>query len=179
MTENEEGVVDGQVGADIEPDDEVSAGAAGAPADLQEELARLNDRHLRLAAEFDNYRKRAQTQLGESSVRAQAQLVGTLLDVLDDLRRVVGVDREASSAESVIQGVSLVERKLVQLLEEAGLEEIQPEGAAFDPNLMEALQRTAAESEEDDDTVDQVFQRGYRFRGHLVRPARVSVRKYE
>ena len=146
---------------------------------LRSELDELNDRHLRLAAEFDNYRRRAQTQLGEAGVRAQASLVEALLDVLDDFERVTSLDPEAASVESVLEGVAMVERKLTRVLEEAGLEELDPEGAPFDPNVMEAMTRVPAESPDDDDVVDQVLQRGFRFGGHLVRPARVSVRKYE
>ena len=147
--------------------------------ELRQELELLNDRHLRLAAEFENYRRRSQAQLMESGTRAQASLVGNLLDALDDLGRVTSIDPEAATVESVLEGVALVERKLFQLLQDAGLEELDPVGAPFDPNVMEAMARVPAESEGDDDTVEQVFQRGFRFGGHLVRPARVSVRKLE
>ena len=147
--------------------------------ELRQELEFLNDRHLRLAAEFDNYRRRSQAQLGESGTRAQASLIGRLLEALDDFGRVTSVDPEIATVESVLEGVALVERKLFQLLDDAGLEELDPVGATFDPNVMEAMARAPAESEEDDDTVDQVFQKGFRFGGHLVRPARVSVRKFE
>jgi molecular chaperone GrpE len=161
------------VGAGDEP------GESAQVQELRQELEYVNDRHLRLAAEFDNYRRRAQTQLAESGVRAQAELVGRLLDVLDDLRRVTTVDPGSASVESVLEGVSLLERKLLQTLEDAGLEELDPVGEPFDPNFMEALARSPTESEEEDDSVDSVFQLGFRFRGQLVRPARVSVRKYE
>lgn len=146
---------------------------------LRGELDSLNDRHLRLAAEFENYRRRAQTQLGESGVRAQASLVGTLLEVLDDFERMTSLEPEAASVESVLEGVAMVERKLTHLLEEAGLEALDPQDEPFDPNAMEAMTRVPADSPDDDDVVDQVFQKGFRFGGHLVRPARVSVRKFD
>lgn len=148
-------------------------------AELREELDALNDRHLRLAAEFDNYRKRSQAELGSSGIRAQASLVERLLDILDDFRRVTSTDPGEASVESLLEGVRLVEQKLHRALGEAGLEPIEPEGEPFDPNVMEAMIRVPAESREEDETVDQVLQTGFRFRGHLVRPARVSVRKYE
>lgn len=147
--------------------------------ELREALDSLNDRHLRLAAEFDNYRRRSQIQLGESGVRAQASLVERLLDVLDDFGRVTSIDPESATVESVLEGVTLVERKLHQLLEGAGLEEVDPVGEPFDPNVMEAMAASPAKSEDEDDVVGQVFQKGFRFRGHLVRPARVSVLKFE
>jgi molecular chaperone GrpE len=161
---------------------EAAEPTGGDPSELEglrREVEALNDRHLRLAAEFDNFRKRAHAQIADSGVRAQAHLVGTLLDVLDDLRRVSTLDPGTSSADSVVEGVAMVERKLVQVLEDAGLQELRPEGEPFDPNVMEALQRVPAESAEEDDTVARVLQRGFRFRGQLVRPARVSVRKLE
>lgn len=146
---------------------------------LQEEFDNLKDRHLRLAADFENYRRRAENEMNESWVRAQADLVRRLLDALDDLQRVTELEPEESSVESVLEGVRLVERKLFQAMEEAGVEVVQPEGERFDPEVMEALMRVPAESEDDDETVAQVIQKGYTFKGHLVRPARVSVRKYE
>ncbi len=147
--------------------------------DLRRELEYVNDRHLRLAAEFDNYRRRVQAQLGKSQARAQAELVGKILEVVDDLRRVTDVDPEMASVESVLEGVRLLERKLLQSLSDAGLDELDPSGEPFDPNTMEAMTRAPAASEAEDDTVAEVFQRGFRFRGHLIRPARVSVRKLE
>jgi molecular chaperone GrpE len=145
--------------------------------ELRRELEDANDRHLRLAAEFDNFRRRSVTQMRESETRAQAQLIARILDSLDDLGRVTRLDPEAASVESVLEGVALVERKLFQLLGEAGLEELDPLGESFDPNLMEAMVRVPADSEEEDDKVEQVFQRGFVFHGQLIRPARVSVRK--
>jgi len=115
----------------------------------------------------------------ESGVRSQASLVSTLLEALDDFGRMTSIDPELATVESVLEGVVLVESKLFQLLEEAGLEELDPVGSTFDPNVMEAMLKIPADSVEDDDTVAEVFQKGFRFRGYMVRPARVSVRKLE
>lgn len=146
---------------------------------LQGELEALNDRHLRLAAEFENYRKRIERERIEAWTRAQADLVRRLLDVLDDLERVSATDPERTTVEALLEGIALVERKLVQVLEQAGLESFDPADAPFDPTTMEAVMTAAAEEAEADETVAQVFQKGYTFRGHLVRPARVVVRKRE
>ena len=145
---------------------------------MESELSTLHDRHLRLAAEFDNYRKRAQAEMTESWVRAQADLVRRLLDPLDDIKRVSALDLESATVEAIMEGIDLVERKMERALAEAGLVEINPEGGPFDPNMMEAMMRVPAEAEADDDTVHQVFQKGYVLNGHLVRPARVSVYKH-
>lgn len=146
---------------------------------LQAEFESLNDRHLRLAAEFENYRKRARGEMSESWVRAQADLVRRLLDSLDDLERVGHQDPEQATKESLVEGVDLVYRKLLRALEDAGLELLDPAGERFDPAVMEAMMRVPTEEEEEDDTVSQVLQKGYAFQGHLVRPARVAVRKVE
>lgn len=148
---------------------------------LQGEFDELNDRHLRLAAEFSNYRRRQENEMAESWSRAQADLVRRLLDVLDDLQRVSRLDPadEAVSVEAIVEGVDLVERKFLRMLEEAGVDVISPEGEPFDPATMEAMMRVPADSKEDDDLVAAVFQNGYRLKGHLVRPARVSVFKSE
>ena len=155
---------------------------AEGPADPVVELAaerdRLKDRHLRLAADFDNYRKRTEERLRQGWDRAQADLVSRLLDPLDDLLRVTALEPEnKSSVDSIVEGVDLVERKFFQVLKDAGVEVVDPGGETFDPNTMEAMMRVPTESEDDDDTVAMVFQRGYTLRGLLVRPARVSVFK--
>lgn len=160
--------------------EEDAAGELDAEAvELQAELETLNDRHLRLVAEFDNFRRRAQNEMRESWDRAQADLVRRLLDGLDDLQRVTRLDPEATTVASLLEGVGLVERKFVRELQEAGVEAIDPEGETFDPQTMEAVMRVPVDSDEDDDRVDQVFQKGYRLKNQLVRPARVSVRKHE
>ena len=146
--------------------------------ELKTERDRLKDRHLRLAADFDNYRKRTEERLRQGWDRAQADLVARLLDPLDDLLRVTALEPEnKSSVDSIVEGVDLVERKFFQVLKDAGVEVVDPAGESFDPNTMEAMMRAPAESEDDDDTVAMVFQKGYTLKGLLIRPARVSVFK--
>ena len=146
--------------------------------ELESELAASKDRHLRLAAEFDNYRKRVVRDQAESVARAQTALVSRLAEVLDDLDRVAH-HSESASKEALLEGVELVERKLRGALEAAGLERIDATGGPFDPSIMEALMTVPTDDPEQDDHVDSVFQPGYRLQGTLVRPARVVVKKYE
>jgi molecular chaperone GrpE len=145
---------------------------------LREEFEALNDRHLRLAAEFKNYRTRVEAERLASWSRAQADLVGRFLDVLDDLQRVAGLDLSNATVEGIMEGIDLVERKFLRVLSDAGIEIIDPVGETFDPSRMEAVMRVPAETEEDDDRVAQVVQKGYALKGHLVRPARVGVHKH-
>lgn len=179
---------DGETGSEETGADEhalqVSAEQGEEPAtgaeltELREELTALNDRHLRLAAEFDNYRKRNERDRQVQARRLQLDLVRPLLDVLDDLERVV-VGGEEASAESLLEGARLVEKKFRAALEAAGLESLDAEGRAFDPEVMEALMTVPTANAEEDDHVADVFQKGYRFDETLVRPARVRVLKYD
>jgi molecular chaperone GrpE len=144
---------------------------------LQEDLSRLQDQHLRLAADFENYRKRVSAELGSGWVRAQAELARALLEGLDDLQRVSQFTSEDATLEALIEGVDLVERKFMKALTDAGLRAVDPTGEPFDPNTMEAMMRVPIEEDGQDETVHQVFQRGYLFKDQLIRPARVSVYK--
>lgn len=148
---------------------------------LREQLAELNDRHLRLAAEFQNFKRRAESQRLDAWLHAQAELVKEFLDVLDDLRRVSGLDPEdeAVSVESIVEGVDLVERKFLRALSDAGVDILEPEGERFDPETMEAMMRVSTDDPEEDDCVADVLQMGYRMKNVLIRPARVSVLKHD
>jgi molecular chaperone GrpE len=145
---------------------------------LQSELGALNDRYLRLAAEFQNYRRRAESEMSETWGRAQADLVRRFLDVLDDLQRVAALEpNEKVNVQSIMDGVDLVERKMLRALQDSNVEVLTPDGQPFDPATMEAVMTVPADSAEDDERVHQVFQNGYKLKGHLIRPARVSVKK--
>jgi molecular chaperone GrpE len=146
---------------------------------LEVAMNELQDRYLRLAAEFENYRKRTREELAQSALRAQGRLVASLLDAVDDFQRIHTLDPAIATAASVLEGVALVERKLLQTLEEAGLSMLNPTGEPFDPNTMEALLRVPTDDPEQDDRVDQVLQQGAHFHDLLLRPARVSVRKLD
>jgi molecular chaperone GrpE len=158
-----------------QPEAAPGAAAAEDASALREELEDLNDRHLRLAAEFNNFRRRTeQERLGAWS-RAQADIVGKMLVVLDDLQRVAQLDTSNAAVETIMEGIDLVERKFVRMLEDAGVEVYDPVGEPFDPEVMEAMMRVPADSEDRDETVAQVFEKGYSLKGVLIRPARVSV----
>ena len=141
-------------------------------------VAELRDKYLRLAAEFDNYRKRTTRERAESGARAQGELLKHIVESLDDLGRVIAVDPASTDARSVVQGVDLVAKKLLKALTAAGLELIDPVNQTFDPSVHEAVATEPALSPEDDHVVSQVFQPGYRFGGQLLRPARVVVRQW-
>ena len=146
----------------------------GRPEKLESEVAELKDRHLRLAAEFDNYRKRINRERAELSDRAQANFVARLLDVLDDMDRLAASD-PATPLSTIREGLSAVDRKLSKELEDAGVERIDPTGTPFDPSQHEAVSTLPSPDRSRDQQVSATFQPGYRFKGVLVRPARVQV----
>ena len=145
---------------------------------VQQRLAEERDRYLRLAAEYDNYRKRTARERGEQTTRAQADLVKQLVDGLDDLARFAHVDPETTDAVTIVQGVEMVEKKLLKSLTSAGLEVVDPINQTFDPTVHEAVATEPALSPEDDHVVSRVYQAGYRFNGQLLRPARVVVKQW-
>ena len=141
---------------------------------LEDDLAELKDRHLRLAAEYDNYRKRSSRERAELADRAQASFVAKLLDVLDDLDRLVASD-PSTPLTTLREGLNAVDRKLWKELQDAGVERIDPVGTPFDPALHEAVSTTPAPERSKEQMVSATFQPGYQFKGTLVRPARVQV----
>lgn len=142
---------------------------------LREEFDSLNDRHLRLVAEFNNFRRRSEQERRNVWSKAQADLVEKFLDVLDDLQRIAELDLSNATVDTIMEGVDLVERKFARTLEESGIEVIDPVGDEFDPERMEAMMRVPSDSQQQVGTVAKVLQKGYSLKDVLVRPARVSV----
>jgi molecular chaperone GrpE len=146
--------------------------------DLRSSLEEQRDKYLRLAAEYDNYRKRTARERKEAGTRAQADLVRQLIDAVDDLSRFAHVDPATIDATTLTQGVELVERKLLKALTAAGLELVNPVDQPFNPELHEAVGTEPALSREDDHLVAKAYQLGYLFNGQLLRPARVVVKQW-
>ena len=150
----------------------------GADADVAQQLAEQRDKYLRLAAEYDNFRKRSNKERQEAQSRGQADLLKGMLDVLDDIGRFAHVDPASTNAETVVEGVAMVEKKLQKTLGSLGLEVVNPAGQPFDPALHEAVMTEPAASAQEDHLVARVFQPGYLFNGQLLRPARVVVKQW-
>jgi molecular chaperone GrpE len=137
----------------------------------EDRLAALEDQLKRVAADFDNYRKRAARERAEFASLANERLVKELVPILDDLERalVAAAEHEEATLE---EGVRLVYRSLAHLLEREGLQEIDTEGR-FDPHVHEALLSQPSEREEG--SVIDVVQKGYKLGERVLRPARVVV----
>jgi molecular chaperone GrpE len=145
---------------------------------LEEQVAALEserDEHLndlkRVAAEFENYRKRVLRDQESLVARAHERLVKELLPVLDDLERALAAAEEHEEAK-LEEGVRLVHRELADALEREGLAEIETTGV-FDPHVHEAL--LSQPSDKGEGTVLEVVQKGYRLGDRVLRPARVVV----
>jgi molecular chaperone GrpE len=130
-----------------------------------------DEAYLRLAADFDNYRKRVAREYAELTARASERLVKQLLPVLDDLGRTLVAADEHEEAK-LVEGVQLVHRQMTDLLQREGLVEIETNGR-FDPHVHEAL--LSQPSEQEEGTVIEVVQKGYRLGDRVLRPARVVV----
>jgi len=147
-------------------------------ADTQRALDQQRDKYLRLAAEYDNFRKRTTRERQEAHWRGQADMVKGMIDALDDLGRFAHVDPATTDAKTVVEGVEMVERKLNKTLAGHGMEIINPVDHPFDPSLHEAVMTEPAASKDEDHLVSRVFQVGYVFNGQLLRPARVVVKQW-
>jgi len=142
---------------------------------LEQEAADWKDRCLRAAADLENFKKRSMRERTDAAQRAQGEVIARVLDVVDDLARVAALDPAQTSAQALHEGMGLVEKKLLKVLEGVGVERMDPAGQPFDPNLHEAVMTMPAPSPQADHTVSSVFQPGYRLNGTLLRAARVAV----
>src|SRR5438309_9937123 len=138
---------------------------------LQSDRDQLFDRLQRLAAEFDNYRKRNAREQLALSKRANERLVKELIPILDDLGRALEAAEEHEGAK-LEEGVRLTHRALAELLRKEGLAEIETDGK-FDPHVHEALLSQPSDREEG--SVIEVVQKGYKLGDRVLRPARVVV----
>lgn len=161
-----------------EPGADDAAAVSPAEAALKQQLDDQRDKYLRLAAEFDNFRKRVTRERQDVVVRAQGDLIRQLLDSVDDLGRVTSVDAERVDPAALVTGVDAVHKKLLRALSSVGLEVVNPVDQPFNPELHEAVTTERALSPEDDHLIAQVYQPGYVFQGQLLRPARVVVKQW-
>jgi molecular chaperone GrpE len=164
--ENTPEVVDGATGLDAQ------AAALTAERDqLAADKADLNDRLLRLRAEFDNYRRRTDQQRSEYLQFAAMDPVREILPIVDDFERALKVE---TADRDYAKGVELIYQRMLDSLKKMGLEPIETAGKMFDPNLHQAVERVQTEEAEDQAILGE-FQRGYNFKGKLLRPAMVRV----
>jgi molecular chaperone GrpE len=138
---------------------------------LAAEKTELDDRLRRLWAEFDNARRRGERERSEFLQFAAMDLVRSLLPVVDDFERALKVQ---ATDKEYAKGIELIYQRLFDILRKSGLEPIEAKGKQFDPAHHEAVQRVET-TDAEDQTVLEELQRGYNFKGKLLRPAWVKV----
>jgi molecular chaperone GrpE len=142
--------------------------------ELRKERDSLNDRMLRQAAEFDNYRKRVDRERKDSTQFAALDFVEELLPIIDDFERALQI--EAPGADSYRQGLEIIHRALMDMLRKRGVTPIEAVGTTFDPQVHQAVTYEEAPDRRDGEVMEQ-FTRGYRLGDKLIRPAMVKVAK--
>lgn len=178
-TENETVVSDaGEENAEVETVDveKLVAELAALKKEAEAEKARaaeMTDSARRLQAEFDNYRKRMNDNSRKVREDATAEVLVKVVPVLDTIAQALNMIDD----EKVAGGVKMIGDEITKLLGSYGVVEIEAEGKEFDPKLHEAIMQMPAETEEQKDTVKQVFQKGYKMGDKVIRPARVIVNK--
>jgi molecular chaperone GrpE len=139
----------------------------------QDQVRELEEKYLRLRADFDNYRRRTQQEKESLWERSAAQIIEQILPVIDDLERALEVE---SADPALKEGVQMICRRLLDILGQAGLAPIEAIGEPFDPNLHDAVDRENGEAEGEDIVVAQ-YRRGYCFKDKLLRASMVKVGK--
>ncbi len=143
---------------------------------LEAELEEWKNSYTRKLAEFQNFTKRKENEVAEMRKYASEGIIVKLLDNVDNLERAVDASKESQNFDSLIEGVNMILNNLKHLLAEEGVEEIEAAGKEYDPYEHKAM-ITENKEELDDNVVVQVFQKGYKMKGKVVRPAMVTVNK--
>jgi molecular chaperone GrpE len=170
----------GTLGEPEAPSQQAGSEAKDAPADLaaayhqaQVEKQEMVDRLLRKQAELENFRKRMQREKEEFLQHATFDLVRALLPTLDAFERALK-HRDASIPSQFYQGIELIYKGLVDVLERAGVKPVETEGKHFDPHIHQAVEMVESTKHHDQEIVEEL-QRGYRLKHRLIRPAIVKV----
>lgn len=163
--------------SDGEPDPSSVPDAGSLAEDLAEtqaELARTKDRMLRIAAEFENYRKRAKKEASEAVAQARKSLLAEILPMLDNLERALSHADQQGNVESIVEGIRMVQRQAIGALEKYDIRPIEAMSLPFDPNFHEAVGQSAS-TEHPAGMVMEEWQRGYMMGDRLLRPSAVVV----
>ena len=140
---------------------------------LKSQVAEYKDKWMRNVAEFDNYKKRNAKLWQDAFNEGVANVIVKILPVGDNLDWALGLGLDEKTAE----GIKNVKKKFLETLSSLEIEEIDPVGQPFDPNVAEAVMQVEKTDGEESDTVKQVFQKGYRKKDKIIRYAKVSVTK--
>ena len=146
-------------------------------AKLELEVQEWKNSYTRKLAEFQNFTKRKETEVSEMKKYASEGIIIKLLDNIDNLERAENASAETKNFDALVEGVNIILRNLKYMLSEEGVEEIEAgEGVQFNPYEHQAMM-TDEKDDLDNDVIVQVFQKGYKLKGKVIRPAMVTVNK--
>lgn len=141
---------------------------------LQAQLDELNQRFLRTAADFENYKRRTALEKDDLLKYSNAKIIGEILPVLDNFQLALKTTSDNKEVQNVVKGVDMIYRQLLQVLEVAGMTKIEAVGHAFDPNLHEAIMQVDDDSVPEDTVVEEL-RAGYMLKERVIRPSMVKV----
>ena len=146
--------------------------------DIQNQLDQLQDKHIRLKAEFENFRKRKNKEISSLLQYDGEGVIKNVLPIIDDIERMVDSveETDANKGESLIEGVNILKSKIERFLEANNIEPFGEEGEVLDPELHDAM-LTQGDKQKEDNTVLNVFEKGYRYHDKVIRHAKVVVNK--
>ena len=153
---------------------ESAEAAPSAEEVLKQQLADANDRNLRLMAEFDNFRRRSAKEQLDIIETANGKLLEKLSEVQDNFERAFASENKAKDLDAFEKGMQMIYNQFAKILTDAGLEQIDPTGAEFDPNMHEALMQQPSETIPEGHVVT-VFQKGYKLKNKILKTAKVIV----
>ena len=146
-------------------------------AKLELEVQEWKNSYTRKLAEFQNFTKRKETEVSEMKKYASEGIIIKLLDNIDNLERAENASAETKNFDALVEGVNMILRNLKYMLSEEGVEEVEAgEGVKFNPYEHQAMM-TEEKDDLDNDVIVQVFQKGYKLKGKVIRPAMVTVNK--
>ncbi len=152
--------------------DDAAEAAGTTVEDLEEKLDQAQDQYLRLYAEFDNFRKRTAKEKLDTFGDATAKCIEQLLPVVDNFERAL---EAPCTDEQYKSGMAMIFTQMKNFMDKLGVTEIEALGAEFDPNVHQAIKQQPADEEYEENTVCEVFQKGYKLKDRLIRPAMVAV----
>ncbi|MBN1295021.1 MAG: nucleotide exchange factor GrpE [Candidatus Latescibacteria bacterium] len=147
-----------------------------AATEIEKRLAELNDKYIRLLAEYDNYRKRTAREFEDIIKRGAEKLIIELLPILDNLDRATEHKNDKTTYDEYIKGIAMIEEQFRAILSRAGLEPLNAEGKPFDPNLHDALLQIESDKHKTGMVTSEV-EKGYMFEGKVIRHSKVIVSK--
>lgn len=142
---------------------------------LQEEVKEANDKLLRVTAEFENFKKRSKVELENMAKYGAEELMSPLLLVVDNFERAIKEKPSKDSLDSFYEGVKLINKQFMEILESQGLEKIDAKGEKFDPSYHQGVMNDVVEDEDLVDTVIEEFQPGYLLNKKVIRPTMVKI----